>query len=303
MGNMERYEWDDRLKIGVEAVDKAHAKLFRIIKKMIEVTQDEGTNPNTCREGVKYLEAYSMTHFSEEEEYMRSIRYKGYTRHKQIHDHFRDKTLIALKRELEQSGYSLPAVQHFLDVMNNWLSEHIMREDQAIVGRVVSKKNRALSDQLPIISKRVNHALQDVFQIEGKLVNPEYKGENIGHGFYCRQYYDMEGGIRLQLLVGVEELLLLRGVERIPGTKQMVQKGEVADEILLRVFRQLFGGLKKLFQIKQEYMLGADDLLSKDDFRIEFMKGYPCSLLFGTKAGNFIFCYRSWRMKSRKTEA
>lgn len=295
---MENYEWDEKLKIGVEVVDKAHAKLFRIIKKLREISQDADTNAATYREGIKYLEAYSMTHFAEEEAYMRSSRYNGYTHHKKIHDNFRDKTLITLKQDLERSGYSMVSVQRFLGVMNNWLAEHIMIEDQAIVGKAVSQRNKSLSSQIPILSRGVNKAVQDVFQTEAKLASTEYKGQNIGHGFYCCQYYDMEGGIRLQVLLAVEELLLLRGVERIPGTKTMVQKGEVSDAILLKVFGQLFRNIRKMFRVEREYTLGIDNLLNRDEFREEFMRGYPCSLLFSTKVGGFVFCYRSWRVKS-----
>ena len=74
---MEEIVWSDKFNIGVEVVDKAHAKLFRIVKKIIDMAKAGETNPNTYKEGLKYLEAYTMTHFSEEEEYMRSIRYNG----------------------------------------------------------------------------------------------------------------------------------------------------------------------------------------------------------------------------------
>ena len=66
---MEIIEWNDKFKIGVEVVDKAHAKLFRITKKLLELSEDASSNQSTFREGVKYLEAYSMMHFSEEETY------------------------------------------------------------------------------------------------------------------------------------------------------------------------------------------------------------------------------------------
>ena len=62
---MEIIEWNDKFKIGVEVVDKAHAKLFRITKKLLELSEDASSNQSTFREGVKYLEAYSMMHFSE----------------------------------------------------------------------------------------------------------------------------------------------------------------------------------------------------------------------------------------------
>ncbi len=74
---MEKIMWDDRYKMGVEAVDRAHAKLFRIVNKLFDLSQDASANQAAYKEGIKYLEAYSMTHFSEEEAYMRSIRYGG----------------------------------------------------------------------------------------------------------------------------------------------------------------------------------------------------------------------------------
>ena len=138
---MESVVWDDKFNIGVEVVDKAHTKLFRILKKLLEVTEGEEANANNYKEGIKYLEAYSMTHFLEEETYMRSIRYKGYAQHKRIHDSFRDKTLVSLKRDLELSGYSMSAVQRFVGIMSSWLTEHIMREDQAIVGKAVARRS------------------------------------------------------------------------------------------------------------------------------------------------------------------
>ena len=293
---MELIVRDDKFKIGVEIVDKAHAKLFRITKKLLELSNEPGTNQNTYREGIKYLEAYSMTHFSEEEAYMRSIRYGGYARHKQIHDYFRDKTLVSLKKDLELSHYSTAAVERFVGIMNNWLKNHIMQEDQAIVGKAVVKKSYDFSSQIPIITKAVNKAAQDLFQTEAKLSNPDYKGENIGNALYCRQDYETEGGVRLTLLLGVEDALFIRGVNRLPGM-QALQKNEITAETALPVFEQLFQQVSKLFRIKSEPEFTRDNLLDKNQFRKEFMKGYPCSLLYNAKIGYLTFCYRSRRSK------
>ena len=109
---MEKIMWDDRYKMGRGSrSDRAHAKLFRIVNKLFDLSQDVSANQAAYKEGIKYLEAYSMTHFSEEEAYMRSIRYGGYAEHKRIHDNFRNKTLISLKKDLELSGYSSSAVE------------------------------------------------------------------------------------------------------------------------------------------------------------------------------------------------
>lgn len=296
---MEKIMWDDRYKMGVEAVDRAHAKLFRIVNKLFDLSQDASANQAAYKEGIKYLEAYSMTHFSEEEAYMRSIRYGGYAEHKRIHDNFRNKTLISLKKDLELSGYSSSAVERFVGIMGNWLTEHIMLEDQAIVGKVVRQKKRDLSTQIEIISKTVHHAVKEVLQTETKLVSTEYKGQNIGNGYYCCQYYQMGGGVVLQLLLGVEDVLFLRGIERIPG----IRKREMTERDVLHVFGQLFERMGRLFKVETKPEFGPENLLSRDNFRKEFMKGCPCSLLFGTRSGALAFCYRSWKEKKHGGES
>ena len=296
---MEKIMWDDRYKMGVEAVDRAHAKLFRIVNKLFDLSQDASANQAAYKEGIKYLEAYSMTHFSEEEAYMRSIRYGGYAEHKRIHDNFRNKTLISLKKDLELSGYSSSAVERFVGIMGNWLTEHIMLEDQASVGKAVRQKKRDLSTQIEIISKTVHHAVKEVLQTETKLVSTEYKGQNIGNGYYCCQYYHMGGGVVLQLLLGVEDVLFLRGIERIPG----IRKREMTERDVLHVFGQLFERMGRLFKVETKPEFGSENLLSRDNFRKEFMKGCPCSLLFGTRSGALAFCYRSWKEKKHGGES
>ena len=296
---MEKIMWDDRYKMGVEAVDRAHAKLFRIVNKLFDLSQDASANQAAYKEGIKYLEAYSMTHFSEEEAYMRSIRYGGYADHKRIHDNFRNKTLISLKKDLELSGYSSSAVERFVGIMGNWLTEHIMLEDQAIVGKAVRQKKKDLSTQIEIISKTVHHAVKEVLQTETKLVSTEYKGQNIGNGYYCCQYYHMGGGVVLQLLLGVEDVLFLRGIERIPG----IRKREMTERDVLHVFGQLFERMGRLFKVETKPEFGSENLLSRDNFRKEFMKGCPCSLLFGTRSGALAFCYRSWKEKKHGGES
>lgn len=295
---MDKIVWDDKYNIGVEVVDKAHAKLFHIVGRLMDISQDDKTTQHTYKEGLKYLEAYSMTHFSEEEAYMRSIRYSGYAEHKRTHDNFRDKTLVALKKDLEMSDYSQTAMQHFAEVMSNWLAEHIMREDQAIVGRVMTRKGFDISAQVPIITRVVNRAMQEVFQTEAKLATADYKGQNIGKGLYCHRYYDTESGLRIQFLLGVEETLFLRGVSRILGT-QVTHMDETMEEVTLQVFEQVLQHMSKLFRIEKEHEFEKENLLTRDGFRTSFMKGYPCNLLYSTKIGYFVFCYRSWRLKKK----
>lgn len=291
---MEKIVWDEKFKIGVEVVDKAHEKLFRIVNRLFDILEDEMNYQHTYKEGIKYLEAYSMKHFSEEETYMRSSGYSGYARHKKIHDNFRDEILVSLKKDLELSNYSVSAVQRFAGIMSNWLVEHIMREDQAIVGKIFSPQGRDLSSQIPAISRTVNRATTEVFQVEVRLVNPLYRGQNIGNGYYCYQCFDVEGGVKLQILLGVEESLILRGIKRL-------RKAQINSETLLQVFEQLFTQLSRLFRAEPEEKLTKENLLTLEGYRAEFMKGYPCSLLYSNKVGHIAFCHRNWRVRTAKS--
>lgn len=292
---MEKLVWDEKFNIGVDVIDKAHAKLFRIINRLLDISEADNNYQHTYKEGVKYLEAYSMKHFSEEETYMRSIKYKGYAHHKKMHDNFRDKTLISLKKDLELSHYSTAAVERFVKVMNNWLQEHIMREDQAIVGRIFPPKDQTPS-RISVIARGVNRATTEVLQAELRLVNPDYKGRNIGKGFYARRCYEVEGGIKLQMLLGVEDTLVARGINRLP------KRGKDTKEDLILVFDRLFESLSKLFRAEPDEEMTKENLLTLENFRTEFMKGYPCSLLFSNRVGHLAFCYRTWKVKSQKNE-
>ena len=184
-----------------------------------------------------------------------------------------------------------------MGIMNNWLTEHIMMQDQAIVGRIINRKGFDLTSQIPVISRVLNRAMTEVFQTEAKFVSADYKGQNFGKALYCCYFCDTESGIRLQLLLGIEETLFLRAV------KQQGVTGNLTEDETLQIFGQLFQIISKLFRVETEYELDRDNLLTRDGFRANFMKGYPCSLLFSTKSGYFVFCYRSWRVKKRKSEA
>lgn len=170
---VDKLVWNKRLNIGVEVIDTAHENLFRVVEKLVELVENEANYKNSCKEGIKYLENYTMKHFSEEEAYMRSIHYPEYAKHKEIHDVFRDQTLVSLKKTLEISGYSRTAAERFLSVLLGWLTGHIMTEDQEIAG------NRSVKEtyQDPahaseaVIARAVGQVMQNVFRINAELVD------------------------------------------------------------------------------------------------------------------------------------
>ncbi len=293
---MEKAVWDDQYNLGVEVIDKAHANLFRIVAKLMDLMEDKENIQGACKEGLKYLENYTMKHFFEEEAYMRSIRYKEYARHKKIHDTFRNETLKALKWYLEKERYSPGSVQRFVGTLLGWLTGHIMAEDQAIVGKVTIKRVYDRSEEIAIVARAVDHAMQDIFRLNAELVDENYNGRNVGKGFYCRLDYNMEDGSRIRLLLGVEEQLVLKGVGMFLGLAAL-KKERMADQAALQIFKQLFSHMGRLFRVDVPHELYREDMLTQEQFREEFMTRYPCNLLFRTRVGHFIFCFRKWKAK------
>ncbi len=293
---MEKAVWDDQYNLGVEVIDKAHANLFRIVAKLMDLMEDKENIQGACKEGLKYLENYTMKHFFEEEAYMRSIRYKEYARHKKIHDTFRNETLKALKWYLEKERYSPGSVQRFVGTLLGWLTGHIMAEDQAIVGKVTIKRVYDRSKEIAIVARAVDHAMQDIFRLNAELVDENYNGRNVGKGFYCRLDYNMEDGSRIRLLLGVEEQLVLKGVGMFLGLAAL-KKDRMADQAALQIFKQLFSHMGRLFRVDVPHELYREDMLTQEQFREEFMTRYPCNLLFRTRVGHFIFCFRKWKAK------
>ena len=64
-------EWNERFNIGVEEVDKAHRRLFSVVRKLMELSEDEKRGRWVCEEAIKYFKSYTVKHFAQEEEYMR----------------------------------------------------------------------------------------------------------------------------------------------------------------------------------------------------------------------------------------
>ena len=285
--------WNEKLNIGVEVVDKAHARLFRMVGKLMDQAEYEPDSQKACKESIKFLEDYTMTHFSEEEAYMRSVHYKGYEKHKKLHDEFRDNTLVSLKKYLKSSDYSPMAVKRFLNVMVGWLTGHIMVEDQAIMGNVAAKSVYENTSDTSVVAGAVNQAMKDVFRLEADLISGEYNGRSIRNGYYYRLCYDMEDGGKVQLA--------RRGVGMMLGLAAM-QKPEMVREASMQILEQFFHHLGKLFKSDSEHYLDKEEVLTKDEFREDFMTRYPTSMLFETRLGHFIFCARRWEVKKRKGE-
>lgn len=123
----EKYiEFTPSLRVGVEAMDKQHSRLFDLINQLASAVST-GKNNSDLLVIIDGLADYTVTHFRDEEEYMRKTKYTGLDAHIQIHKKFVDTVLKARKDFSEGKGMVGSELIKFL---TDWLIQHIGGQDK-----------------------------------------------------------------------------------------------------------------------------------------------------------------------------
>lgn len=290
---MTEIKWNDRFNIGVSSIDKAHQRLFSIVRKMVDLNDDEKDRQWVCTEGIKYFKNYALKHFADEEAYMKSIDYDGYETHKRIHDDLRDKTLPALEEDMEESGYSPESVQHFLGICIGWLTGHIMLEDHAITGRVANKWIYEPTEETSVLEEMITKVMSEVFCLKLQVVSEHYAGEDFGKKICYRMTYVDKESKRIQVFFVLEERLVLHTVGQLLDVQFKKMDKVVADAAKL-IAQQYMKRIAMYYKSTGMYTLEKTNMLTEDqmvqDFRIEYPK---YSLLFNTGKGYMAVCIKN----------
>ncbi len=293
--------WDNRFNIGVDIIDKEHKKLFKIMNKLFEFSENEDKKIWVCQEGIKYFKDHAIKHFSEEEAYMESVSYENLEMHRRFHEDFRTKIVPALEKELEKTGYSDEAISHFLGVCAGWLIGHTLTEDHAIVGHETSKlSNLRPAEEQIAVKEAILQLLHGMFQLEARVVSECYGGEKFGSGIYYRLCYSTSSGERQEVILIYEEKLLIDTVGRLIGS----QSGKL-DVMIMNAARytamQFAESVRKCTVSGELYQLDSEHLLTCEQFQKVFEKQLPqYSLLFDTGAGYFAYCAMTPRLVKGK---
>lgn len=284
--------WNDRYNIGVNIIDKEHRKLFRILNKLFLFGEQETKRPWVCQETVKYFKDHAVRHFQDEEEYMASVGYAGLQTHMRIHKNFRDTTLPALEKEMEQMEYSEESVNHFLGVCAGWLIGHTLIEDQAIVSgeEVKQWENLLPEEEQEVMGQTIVSRLHTMFQLESKMISNCYGGEKFGDGIYYRLVYRTREKKRWEFLLVLEERLIVKTIGSVLETKS-----EAINVMLMNAARytsrQFIGHMTEFFPTLRDAEVKDEQLLTYDQFEKVFEKHSPqYSLLFDTGEGYFAYC-------------
>lgn len=283
--------WKDEYNIGVDIIDNEHQKLFKIINGLFALGEEERKNPKVCQDAIKYLKQHVMSHFEDEELYMKSIGYEDLGTHKRVHRGFREDTLPALEQELIDENYSSSSVNHLLGVCAGWLIGHTLTEDQAISGKKMSKWVDLLPDEeIKAMKFVITKLVYDMFQLKSETISDVYGGERFGKGVYYRLVYGTnDKDKQWEIVLAFEEKILVNTVGKIMGIQSnkldimlINATRYVAKQFVWRVM-QHFPSLK-LYELKEE------NLLTYEKFQDVFEHKKPqISLLFNTNEGYFSY--------------
>lgn len=129
-------EWQESLNIGVLEIDLQHRLLFEKFNAFLEAC-DNQTEGDGIYRLFWFLEAYTLTHFSEEEKLMRKVNCPELEKHKGQHQAFAAK-VAALKQHLRSEGPTDSLVSHIREFISSWLVGHISNKDRELARHVIA---------------------------------------------------------------------------------------------------------------------------------------------------------------------
>ncbi len=119
------FEWNNKLDVHVEAMNDEHKMIIALMNQMHDEVEQKAPHEKVLKT-IAELEAFAVTHFSEEEAYLESIKYPGVRQHQEIHKKLLERYAIQKEEFIKSNGQTAPQFFSFLKV---WLSSHIMGID------------------------------------------------------------------------------------------------------------------------------------------------------------------------------
>lgn len=122
----------DKFKTGIAIVDEEHQMLFNIIAKIYETIDVELVHDkfDLILDILDELKEYTRVHFSDEENYMREIGYEGLAQQELLHQKFIETLEDLNLDEVDENQEAY--LYEFLNFLQNWLINHILKVDKLI---------------------------------------------------------------------------------------------------------------------------------------------------------------------------
>ncbi|MFZ5974729.1 MAG: bacteriohemerythrin [Bacillota bacterium] len=123
-------EWTNDLSVGVTKIDAQHKQLIMRVNAFFDAVETSTANQEVLKV-LKFLEAYVVTHFQDEEALQLEYRYPQYQQHKKIHEDF-IKTVHGIMDDIRKNGFTAVTQTLVGTTLINWLVTHIKNEDKKV---------------------------------------------------------------------------------------------------------------------------------------------------------------------------
>lgn len=126
--------WKEKYRIGVKRIDEQHEELFRRVESFLKALRQEGAWEEKLakvKETLDFMGSYVVTHFADEEQYQKEIRFSGYEKHRQVHEKFKAEVENYVEK-FSKEGFDENLVQEFGGKLMAWLINHVAGADQQI---------------------------------------------------------------------------------------------------------------------------------------------------------------------------
>lgn len=121
--------WSNEFSVGLDEIDEQHQWLFDATNRLHDEMTKEVHSRAVIGEIIEGLVDYTMNHFIMEEELFERYGYPQAQEHKALHNKFTASIMNTLT-EFE-SGADIE--NEVLDILKNWLLQHILKTDTAYV--------------------------------------------------------------------------------------------------------------------------------------------------------------------------
>lgn len=128
-------------------LDEQHEKIVALIEEFRLAVHDQTLDVPKLRAFLDGIHEYAVTHFQDEEAFMRAIHYPAREAHREAHLRFWVR-LVHLMEACAEGGYDVACGDMIYAEVGAWLADHIHTEDTALAAwaRVVGNTTPRLSD-------------------------------------------------------------------------------------------------------------------------------------------------------------
>lgn len=127
--------WTDEFSVGIESIDSQHKRLVEMINDLNDACA-KGQESEVVGKVFNNLALYTKRHFEYEEKLFKETGYDEGSDHKKQHQKLIGQ-VTSLKTKLDAGEQAVGT--DVLEFLKKWLTEHIMKEDQAYSSYLQSK--------------------------------------------------------------------------------------------------------------------------------------------------------------------